>query len=403
MKHLPYQETMLNNMKCNLIYLVSCMDIFAVSLIVPLFTQFLNSIEFSNTTIGLINSVYSGIQFFASPFIGHMSDIYGSKNVLIVTLLVCSLFYPLLGMTVSVAVISFVRLLIGIVKHTQLLCKNYIEDSMDEKEHIKNFGKLSGFTALGFIVGPIIGGYIIDLHNGFTYMCCVTGFLFGVNAIFAYYLPYSKKTKKKKIITNRNFFNGFKNIPWSIVWDLFLLKSVSVFAVYSFYLNYNLSLRHRYDVSSILIGYSYSLQGIIRSSTSFTVHYILKLFPNNTVILTKIQIMYIILIISFVALYFAPNFYIYVLVLIPFNICLTFIRILNHEALIERTEDRNKGIILGAFGNVNAICRFILPLLTGYIVDKFDYDVVYIISILSLTIGILIISYCSRKRYLKLD
>lgn len=390
-------------LKRNLIYVISCMDIFGVSLIIPIFPQYLTSIGFSNFNIGVLNSIYSAVQFFASPIIGHMSDIFDSKRVLLASLLTCSLCYPLMGTAASFISVILIRMLIGFAKHTQLLCKNYIEESADEQDHIKGFGKLSGFTSVGYIVGPVIGGYIVDLQDGFWYMCCMTGFFFVVNALFVYCLPKPTKTNKHSLAMSSNFIHSFKNIPWSICWDLFLLKCLTVFAVFAFYMNYNQSVIKRYQVSSVMVGYSFSLQGVVRSVTGFSIHRIVALFPSNFDTLYKIKITYVVIIVSILSLYLASNFGIYLVCLIPLNICLCFIRIINHEALIERTKDHSKGIILGAFNNVTAIARFSLPLISGYIVDLFDFDSVYIISVVCLLIGILVISLHSDRRRVKTD
>lgn len=420
---------LLSSVKRNLIYLISTTDIFGVSLIVPLYTQYLKSINFSNVNIGFINSVYSGVQFFASPIIGHLSDVYGSRFMLIASLLICSLSYPIMGMTVSFAAIAAVRVLIGMIKHTQLLCKNYIEERPDNSvptvdqndlhydsnnfaansrtdddekgkaENVHHFGKLSAFMSLGYIVGPAIGGYLIDEPNGFTCMCFVTGTICAINSWFASCLPTkTRPVAPKSENSSVSFITSFKNIPWTLCWDLFLLKLLTVFAVFSFYLNYNTSVSTRYGVSSIVLGYSISLQGVVRAITGFTSPCIYNLFPATFNTSAKIRVIYLLMMSNLVALYLSPNFYTYLACLVPFNACLSFIRIVNHEVLVERTKIRpNKGIILGAFNNVTAISRSSLPIVSGYLADKYGYDSGYFISIASLLVAIVIISFPKRR------
>lgn len=420
---------LLSSLKRNLIYLISTTDIFAVSLVVPLYTQYLKSINFTNVNIGFINSLYSGVQFFASPIIGHLSDVYGSRFMLITSLLICALSYPVMGMTVSFAAIAAVRVLIGMIKHTQLLCKNYIEerpgnsvpsedvndfdcdgnnlaandrtdgDNKKERENVHHFGKLSAFMALGYIVGPAIGGYLINEPNGFTYMCFVTGIICAVNSWFARCLPVkSRPVAPKPENSSLSFVTSFKTIPWSQCWDLFLLKLLTVFAVFSFYLNYNMSVSTRYGVSSIVLGYSISLQGVVRAITGFTTPYIYNLFPATFNMSAKIRVIYLLMMCNLAALYLSPDFYTYLTCLVPFNVCLSFIRIVNHEVLVERTQVRhNKGIILGAFNNVTAISRSALPMVSGYLADKYGYDSGYFVSIASLLVAIVIISFPKRR------
>lgn len=389
---------MIKKLQNNLLYVISYVDVLAVSLIIPLFNQHLQSMGISNVKIGLLGSVYSAVQFFASPIIGHMSDVHSSKRVLIVTLLTCSICYPIMGRATTFVSMLTIRSIIGFVKHTQLLCKNYIQESTDdEKEHFRIFGNLNGFTSLGYIIGPVIAGYVIDMEDGYAFMCYVTGALFALNASISYYLKVRAKKKSKERQT-ANFITSFKKIPWKICWDIFLLKCLTVFAMFSFYLNYHTAMTTRYGTTSVQNGYSLSLQGLVRALAAFFIHKIFDLFPNHLNISQKMQIIYGILIATFSAMYLSTSFYIFLVFLVPLNVCLCFIRIVNHDALVDRIKGHQKGIILGAFNNVTAVCRFILPLCSGYIVDVFGYDGSYLISILSLIAGLAIISMYSVRQ-----
>ncbi|XP_065216421.1 major facilitator superfamily domain-containing protein 9-like isoform X1 [Planococcus citri] len=388
----------MNNVRSKLLYVISYVDVLAVSLIIPLFNQHLQSMGISNVKIGLLGSIYSAVQFFASPIIGHTSDVYGSKRVLIVTLLTCSICYPIMGQATTFIAMLTIRPIIGFAKHTQLLCKNYIQESTDdEKEHFRIFGNLNGFTSLGYIIGPVISGYLINTENGYSNMCCVTGILFAVNALISYFLQIKSK-KKPSQRRSTNFITSFKHIPWATCWDLFLLKCLAVFAMFSFYLNYHTAMTTRFGTTSVQNGYSLSLQGLVRALAAFFIHKIFELFPNHLNTSHRMRIIYGILIVTFSALYLSSSFYLFLVFLVPLNVCLCFIRIVNHDALVERIKDHQKGIILGAFNNVTAVCRFILPLCSGYIVDVFGYDGSYLISILSLVVGLIVISMYSVRQ-----
>ncbi|RZC31959.1 MFS 1 domain containing protein [Asbolus verrucosus] len=165
----------------NLIYAISFMDLFAVGLTFPLLSNHLRELGASHLSVGLISSLYSGLQVVSGPVVGSWSDVRDRKSVLTTTLLLCSVGYILLGLTSSIFVVAVVRFVLGITKHTQSICKAIITDLLPVEERAGAFGKSAAFGSLGFIVGPVIGGHLSEVSNGFSYVCALTGLLFVIN------------------------------------------------------------------------------------------------------------------------------------------------------------------------------------------------------------------------------
>lgn len=70
---------------------------------------------------------------------------------------------------------------VGFIKHTQTICKALIADSLPIEQQAAAYGQSSGYGMLGFVIGPILGGHISEMNNGFFYVCCFTSFLFVIN------------------------------------------------------------------------------------------------------------------------------------------------------------------------------------------------------------------------------
>jgi fucose permease len=71
----------------SLIYVISFLDLFAVSLIIPIFTTIYKSLDLDPITFGLVSSVYGLAQFLCNPIIGRLSDRYGRKSLLLLSFL----------------------------------------------------------------------------------------------------------------------------------------------------------------------------------------------------------------------------------------------------------------------------------------------------------------------------
>ncbi len=387
----------------NLLYIVALVDVLCENLIEPIFTDYLRNIGFDNLHVGLLTSIYYGSQFFASPIVGHLCDIYSTRVVLVVTFLTLSLSYPLMGSASSFCSIFCARMVIGGARQAQILCKNYIRECVtNEGNHVKYFGKLSGYTSMGYIIGPIIAGYLLDLQNGFLYVSFLCGLLSALNLAFSGKLATPSKAPFESTGRPDSFYVSFKKIPWPRYWDLLMLRFVIAVVNCLFYLDYKSALISRYRVSSVLVGYSFAIQGMVGFLTGFTVQYMVNLFPENLPIREKIQIVYVILMFNFMALYFSANYYTFVGFLVPFSVCLYFISIMNQKELVERIKHCNAGMIIAFFNNINTICRFILPAIYDGIMEKDDYDTVYLVCITTILTGIFIINYADAVRYKKL-
>jgi len=69
----------------------------------------------------------------------------------------------------------------GIFKHSQELSKAYLADIMPRSQRSHVFGRFNSISNIGFIVGPVIGGYVVDQLGGFHVVAVVTAGIFMLN------------------------------------------------------------------------------------------------------------------------------------------------------------------------------------------------------------------------------
>lgn len=67
----------------NVLYVAVFLDLFAVGLIIPVYSTIYKTLGINPVTFGFIGSVYGFAQFFFNPIIGRLSDSYGRKRILI--------------------------------------------------------------------------------------------------------------------------------------------------------------------------------------------------------------------------------------------------------------------------------------------------------------------------------
>ncbi|PFX17627.1 Major facilitator superfamily domain-containing protein 9 [Stylophora pistillata] len=130
------------------LYCVGFLDLFAVSCFLPLLTHRARELGASPSLVGVIGSIYGALQFFSSPVMGKLSDIFGRKNVLLISLFGAAVGYILTGIPTTLLFLALSRVPVGIFKHSQSVAKTYLSDVSPSIDHPKVFGNFNAFSSL---------------------------------------------------------------------------------------------------------------------------------------------------------------------------------------------------------------------------------------------------------------
>ncbi|XP_019877523.2 major facilitator superfamily domain-containing protein 9-like [Aethina tumida] len=388
----------------NIIYLVSFLDLFAVGLTFPLFSTHLKDLGASHFTIGLFSSAYGGIQVLSGPIVGSWSDVRDRKSVLQITTLLCCFLYGTLGIPDSILIIFLIRCLLGVFKHTQTLTKAILTDFVPASHNIAVFGKSSAYANLGFIIGPLIGGYLSQFDHGFMYVCSITAVLFVFNLCIVSNLPNEQKTKDQHgslLVGIKKEFSKtikeLKDIDWKVHWISFFLKFLTGLSMSTYFTNQALYLRERYELSQKDIGYTISFHGFIGMFVSFFINHIDKLYKHDASGFQQLGHFYALASACFLCIYFSPNVFMFMLCLIPLAISSTVLRVLGMNLLLKQCEPSKRGSLTGASNSVMSIARFVTPLLTGIVAQTMGENSVILLAVIPVVIGAVTAHYFSKR------
>ena len=140
--------------------LIAVINSMGFGIIIPLLYPYGKKFGVTEHTIGLLTAAFSIAQFFATPVLGSLSDKWGRKPVLIISLIGTAASFILFGLANSIVLLFAARILDGLTGGNISVAQAMISDISSPKERAKNFGILGSAFGFGFVIGPAVGGLL---------------------------------------------------------------------------------------------------------------------------------------------------------------------------------------------------------------------------------------------------
>lgn len=184
-----------------LLFSVVLMDMVGFGFIIPLIPDYIKQFQADPALLGLLMAVYAGGQFIAAPIVGRLSDKFGRKPLLLVSIGGTFFSLLLLAFAPSIEFIFLARLLDGLTGGNITVAQSYIVDITDGKSRAKGLGLIGMAFGLGFIVGPVFGGFLARF--GLAVPALVAAGIAFLNCILILtLLPESLSAERKEAIRN---------------------------------------------------------------------------------------------------------------------------------------------------------------------------------------------------------
>lgn len=137
-------------------------DLIGFGMVIPILPFYAETAPYNATPfeIGLLFSIYSWMQFFFSPILGRLSDRYGRRPVLLVSLIGSAIGYYMIGIAGSLAMVFAGRIIGGITGGNISTAQAYIADVTTRENRAKGMGLFGAMFGLGFILGPALAGIL---------------------------------------------------------------------------------------------------------------------------------------------------------------------------------------------------------------------------------------------------
>lgn len=170
--------------------------------------------------VGILESVYALCAFLAAPALGVLSDRYGRKPVLIISVLGSAIGYLLFGIGGAIWVLLLSRIIDGLTAGDMPVLFAYLADITPPEDRAKRYGMLGALSGVGFMIGPAAGGLLAQLDlNAPVFVTAAIALVVGVLAAVA--LPETHRPENR--ITSVKLINLQ---PFTIVKDAFARREL---------------------------------------------------------------------------------------------------------------------------------------------------------------------------------
>lgn len=186
----------MNNKRLFSIFLIVFIDLLGFSLILPLLPYYADTFGSNAFVTGLLVASYAAMQLIGAPLLGRFSDRFGRRPILLVSIFGTFLGFLLLAFANSLWMLFASRILDGFTGGNLSVAQAYIADVTDEKNRSKGLGLVGAAFGLGFIIGPVTGGFLSQW--GYALPAFIAAALSFINLVMvAVWLPESLTPEKR--------------------------------------------------------------------------------------------------------------------------------------------------------------------------------------------------------------
>jgi DHA1 family tetracycline resistance protein-like MFS transporter len=184
------------------IFITVLIDVIGIGIIIPIIPVLIQeltggTISESSSYAALLVLAYSSMQFLFSPIIGGLSDQFGRRPVLLISLFGFGVDYIFLALAPTIGWLFVGRIISGITGASFSTAGAYIADVSPPEKRAQNFGLLGAAFGLGFIIGPTLGGLLGEYGSRIPFF--VSAGLSLLNWLYGYFvLPESLKPENRR-------------------------------------------------------------------------------------------------------------------------------------------------------------------------------------------------------------
>jgi len=348
------------------IFITVFLDVTGLGIVVPSLPIYLENITKSAFAVGLVFSVYALCGFLVSPVLGSLSDRYGRRPLLVI-----SIFGTAIGWFIfSIGTLPFIilgRVINGITSGNISISQSYLTDiAKDAKERTHSLGMMGAIFGIGFVVGPAIGAALSSVSITFPFLA--SGVLALGNTVAAYFLlpeTHPKHLRNSKFTINplAGMKRAFSNPTIRILLIIWFLYAMTVSNFQSVFALYN-HMAYGFDAAKnglILTGIGLIIainQGILLKHfwLKFWTEPQLQIIANIGMALALLMIM-------------IGNLWLMLIGIFMQSFSQPILRVISNSEISGAAQPHERGEVLGVYQSLFFLASILTPIIGGWLLD----------------------------------
>lgn len=210
------------------------LDAIGIGLIFPILPALLRDVGHTTeiaTLLGLMLALYSAMQFLFSPVLGVLSDRFGRRPVLLISLAGAALDYVVMAFAPQLWMLVIGRAIAGLTSANMAVATAYITDISSEDERAKRFGYFHAMFGIGFIIGPVLGGVLGDYWVRAPFIAAAV--LNAINFALALFVLPESRAGTLGARFEWKTLNPFIPLKWALTFKA-LIPMMAIFVIMNF-------------------------------------------------------------------------------------------------------------------------------------------------------------------------
>ena len=379
--------------------LIAFINSLSLTILIPIIYLYGKQFGLNDFQTSLLFSIYSIAQFFATPVIGKLSDRFGRKPLLIISLAGTVIANTIAGTATTATLLFLARFLDGITGGNASVAQAVISDVTDQKNRAQAFGIYGAAMGLGFILGPAISLLAQQISLGTAFLVSAAVAMIAV-LMTIFLLPETLKTKSPKAtnIFDLGLENLIKGLAMPGIGILLLINFCTglTFTMFTYaFQPYFIKVLDQNSRSLTLLFLTFGTLGVIMQTWGVSV-------LSRKFIVVKILFLGLcIRSLSFLLMPIWPNINYFIIVSILFALFNALVQPMISTLISLNAQPQDQGTALGLNASYLSISNGIGPVIAGMIVQQskpitYSYPL-YLAGVL--TFLVLVLAVATRKKY----
>lgn len=381
-----------NKTELVILALVMLVNALSYGTIIPLLYPYASKFGINPVGLSFLFASYSLFQFIATPIMGRLSDRYGRKPLLLLSLFGTSISLALFASATTVTMLFVARIFDGITGGNISVAQAMIADKVAGKERAKAFGMLGAAFGVGFLLGPAIGGLLstISLTAPFWFSSILA---LAATVVGYFKLEESLQKNVAKKQKNEQLFNLgalFTALLDPTVGAVLVVSFIAAVASNVFIIGFNAYSVDVLQLSARNIGIVYTMAGFVSVAMQMLgIKFLLKKFGSKEKI---IKVAFLGSFFTLLAMGLQLSFIWFVFILFVYMMFHAIVNPLISAVLSQRSQAEDQGLILGINQSYISLGQIIGPLTAGFI-SKISVGAIFIWAAVLMYSGFMFIQF----------